>query len=320
MKIRFVLLLLFKLFFLYTYSQSLVAVNLFSHPAHESGSCSFCRNVEDKNWKAVEKQIRAHVKEKESGDNPDLRNWLLQHPAVNYAYPMGEVLASLPSYGEIHIGFKDGECTSLYNAGIKLGTVRKNYSNPYTNTLVRFEPLDSTWKLQAFKSNWFNLFHDTIAFKEGPPLVIPSDLYFQAFLGTKDTYRTIQLIRKNIRSAIDTLHKEKDVIGLCLMMCSHNIDTRYYVLKALQELNDPRAIPMLVAIAGLYRNHYQPGSEVATIYQNFCRELANTLDRLCNTRTGINAGMDNPQERLTLGFAVWEKAWYLTDKGVRHAH
>jgi hypothetical protein len=65
---------------------------------------------------------------------------------------------------------------------------------------------------------------------------------------------------------------------------------------------------LLIKIAAEYKDYYQQGSEIATIYNLFCKELARTLDDLTQNTFSINEKLSGNQ-MLQAGFENWKRSF-----------
>lgn len=310
MKLLFLQLLFFTI--MNNAHSQLLNVDLFEKTETCSDDCLFCHAIKSKDWKKVEHKIKSLIDQ-----NQDFRKELLKHKNVQFVLPAGSILLSLPTWAVYNVGFKTNDSTFLFDINLQLGKVYrlgcKSIIDEKTVILQKFYQVDSTYKFWSFRDEWLSRFSDSLVFREGPKRVLPQDEYFISFYGITNEaliYPIQSMVYTNKGAAIDSLEKRNDVLGLCLMMCSYNLDTRFYALQSLNRLNDPKCLPLLIKIAFEYKDYHQQGSEIATIYDLFCAELAQILDKLTNNSFSKNENL-TANQMLQSGFETWKLSFEL---------
>ena len=272
-------------------------------------NCRFCRLVYREKWNRVKRILDAN--DQNLNFHPE------NHRNVRYVLPIGEINLSLPTWGTMYVCF-------LTQSGeqVKYLTYQFGYIY-YLFCFLHFE--DAEWvdlrnfgdgkdyelqKLAAIRSGiiW-EANYDTVSFPSAIPVCQPDLEYIRLWEiqeGDRYFFNNGRVEEKFTEEYADSLERNKLVFSLCLLNLHRNINLRIKALQSLARLNDPRAIPYLLDLAGFYADLYFDDLVSNDQYQEYLYEIAATLDSLTNCIIPYSPDSDMEQLRLKMGIPVWK--------------
>ena len=284
-----------------------LCINPYKKEIKCSEHCKFCRDIDNENWKAVRRYI---------SKSKQTELMLRGHKNVKYVLPMGTVLASLPSYGNITVGFRTKNGEVVKSLGYQLGYSRYifhlfHFENVHWIKLRYFgdgSKYESSL-LSALRNGIIWECKDTIHFPYAPAVWIPDSSYIRLWYALeqdKAYFIDGKVAPKFSKEYIGCLEKDSFVYSLCLLNLHSNLDVRIWGIQALRRLKDPRCIPYLLELATFYKDVYIQGDEIVSIYNHYLNEIIATLDELTACTTVYPFGSAQEQLRLSLGLPVWK--------------
>lgn len=258
-------------------------------------ACSFCKQVKNHEWNSVEHEIEKRVEGNchESDKKCSVIDWLLAHKCIAYAYPVGTILASLPSYGSIGVGFLTAEGLQDMEGSIRFGTIYKTRSrinhlfyligfrngamkssDAQTVTFLSLIPVDSCTKVQGYehtikaRMNWLE---EQLQYKS---LSIPPRDYFTAYFGIsqEDLSFIDHHLEQDPEAYLQHCIQTKNDMGLCFLLPYPNKELQKKTLEALTNLNSRKCIPYLIQLSKKTTGNTELDQQIAFSILTLCKK------------------------------------------------
>jgi len=299
-----------------------IRINRYEKENSCNKNCCFCMAVFNENWFLVRRIIDSN------DNNPNFK--IEKHRCVKYVLPIGEVLASLPTWGTKYVCFRTKRGEQVKALTYQIGYYQNiicflHFENVNYYDLKRFEDGSQyeLQKLEAYRSGMiWEAEYDTISFPETIPVCLPEPEYIRLW-NIYEYHRHFMendhYVPKYSKEYIDHLEKNKLIYNLCLLSLHRSLDVKIWSIQALRRLNDPRVIPYLIHLAEFYKDIYLTESKLENAYQLYLREISSTLDVLTNCYTIIPYGTDHEQFRLIIGLPVWKTKFTVVERNALNA-